>query len=482
MNKRLLILLGCSTFFVSSIFTGCDKIKDFGDTNDNPAATTTPILSALLTNVEAGLGGWATNTTGGLYSQYFSETQYTDVSCYSLQQVSFTGNYSGPLYDLQNIIIQNTNNNMSAVATILKSYIFWRMTDMWGDIPYSESLKGNPHPAYDKQEDIYKGIISDCKSAVAMFDNSSAISGDIIYNGSVSAWKKLANSLRMMMSLQLSKKYPGASDYAATEFKAALADPAGYISSNSDNFDLNFPGGNFKCNWWNLYNGRKDYAESETMTDLLSSLGDDRINVFGGATELGGQPNSNDASTIGVPYGLKRSSAEAFTSGNITWARILRGDFRLETSTTMILSAGQVALARAEAADLGWTTENLVTVYQQGITLSFAQWGLPAPSGSYFTQAGVVITPGAPNANQKNISIQRYIAHYPDGITGWDIWRKSGYPVLTPAPDATNASKSIPRRYAYATTEANSNGDAYAAAVARLQGGDVQEAKVWWDQ
>lgn len=482
MNKRSLLIFGASAVLLSSVvISGCNKIKDFGDTNVNPAATTTPILGALLTNVEAGLGSYASNTGGGLYCQYISETQYPDYSCYSLQQVSFTGHYSGPLYDLQNIIIQNQSNNMNAVALILQQYIFWRVTDSWGDVPYSGALKGDPHPAYDKQEDIYKGLLSNLTAAAGMFDNTSIITGDIIFGGNTALWKKTANSLRMMIALQLSKKYPGASDYAATQFKAALNDPGGYISSNSDNFDIVFPGGNFKCNWWNVYNGRNDYGESKTMTDLLSDLGDARINVYGGATQLEGQPNSLDPSSIGVPYGVKRATAEAFTSANPTWARVLRGDFRQQNGTTVILSAGQIALARAEAADLGWTSENLVSVYQQGITLSFAQWGLPAPSASYLAQADVVITPGGPN-NKANISVQRWLAHYPDGMTGWDIWRKSGFPVLIPAPDATNASKQIPRRLAYATSEANTNTDAYNEAVGRMSGGDTQDSKVWWDQ
>ena len=43
---------------VASLFTiqACDKIKDFKDLNVNPNLTTSPIPSALLTNVESNLG------------------------------------------------------------------------------------------------------------------------------------------------------------------------------------------------------------------------------------------------------------------------------------------------------------------------------------------------------------------------------------------------------------------------------------------
>ncbi len=77
------------TLLLSATLMGmiaCNKIKDFGDTNVNPGATSTPIVGALLTNVEATVGGYAAQTRGGLYAQYFSETQYTDASLYSPPQ------------------------------------------------------------------------------------------------------------------------------------------------------------------------------------------------------------------------------------------------------------------------------------------------------------------------------------------------------------------------------------------------------------
>lgn len=464
------------------IFTtvSCSKLEDFGDTNDNPSATTNPILAAILTNVEAQLGSYASQTRSGLYGQYFSETQYTDVSLYSIPQLAFTGNYSGTLNDLQNIIDKNESNNMTQVAIILQQYIFWTLTDQWGDLPYSEALKGNSNPIYDTQEDIYKGMIAKLKTAVSSFD-SSMISGDVIFSGDVASWKRTANSMRMLMAIQLSAKLPSSSGYAALQFKDALADGAGYIDANSQNFKVSYPGGNYKSNWWNLYDGRKDYAESKTLTDLMGTLGDTRQNAFGGVTQDQGVSNSNVTSSFGVPYGLARAKAEVFTSANTGWARILRGDFRTESSSVMIISAAEVAMARAEAADLGWTTEILSSVYSVGITLSFEQWGLSLPS-NYLTKTDVQLTTAGTGANKKQIAIQNYIASYPDGLRAWNIWRKTGYPVLTPAPDATNSSKQIPTRYVYASSEYTTNEVNVKEAVARLTGGDSQDSKIWWDQ
>lgn len=468
------------TSLMTAGLTSCELFSDFGDLNDNPAATTTPIVGALLTNVQAGLGNNAFMITPGYFCQYFSETQYSSASLYANTQSDFSGIYTGTLYDLENIVIQDQSKSMSAVARILQQYIYWSVTDRWGDVPYSEALQGASlsRPKYDTQEEIYKGMIQALKDANAMFDES-LITGDLVYGGDAAAWKRTANTLRLLMALQLSNKYPAAGGYAATEFNAALNDPAGIITTNAQNFKLNYPGGNFPSPYWGLYNGRRDVGESATLTTLMGNLNDGRQNAFGGATHEQGIAATTEPSDIGVPYGLERSKAEAFTSNNPKWARVLRGDLRGAASPVYIITAAQVFLARAEAANLGWTSENLADVYKKGIALSFEQWGLNAPENTYYTQPTVAVTAGGAD-NVKNIAIQRYIAHYPDGLQGWNIWRKTGFPQLTPAPDAVNTTKQIPHRYLYGAGESTSNKENVDEAMSRV-GSYTQEAKIWWE-
>src|ERR1700744_6407971 len=111
----------------------CKRLNDFGTTNVNPAATTTPIPSALLANVMAGLGGFATTNgitiAGAQYAQLFSETQYPSVSLYDLQQDDFSQTYYlTALYDLQTVINLNQDKAGVAVAKILQQYIYWNLS------------------------------------------------------------------------------------------------------------------------------------------------------------------------------------------------------------------------------------------------------------------------------------------------------------------------------------------------------------------
>ena len=98
-------------------------------------------------------------------------------------------------------------------------------------------------------------------------------------------------------------------------------------------------------------------------------------------------------------------------------------------------------------------------------------------------------------SQRQRIFLQRYIAHFPDGIQVWSEWRRScdlaqpnpvtglaGVPALMPSAFATNSSKGIPRRYVYGINEYSTNGANVADAAGRLTGGDVFNARIWWDK
>ena len=469
----------------------CKKPNDFGTTNVDPKAVNIPIPAALLANAMNNLGAYVTTNAysigPGSYAQYFSETQYPSVSLYNIPQQDFAPVYNGSLYDLQNVINLNQSKNTVAAAKILQSYYFWVLTDSFGDLPYSQALQGIKaiNPVYDKQEDIYKGLLNTLTAAIASMDGG-AVAGDLVYGGDAASWKRMANSLKLLIALQASKAPDN--DFAKAAFVQASTDAAGLITDNSQNFTFSYPGGtsNYNSPWYNLYNGRTDWAESKTMTDMTASLNDGRTVPFGGSfTDPNQVKGGTITSNVGVPNGYDRAKTIAFTGANPGWALVLRADYRTQASSVVVLSAAEVLLALTEGANIGWIpTTNMLSNYQKGIQQSFAQWGVASPAASYYTNASVAISVGGAG-NAKNIAIQQWIAAYPDGHYGWDIWRKTGYPVLTPAPEATNSSKQIVRRFVYHTNEYTTNEANVRAAVAREvgpnPGTDSQDNTVWWD-
>lgn len=470
--------------------TSCSK--KFGDTNVSPNSSTTPVTSALLTSVETYVAGDAlgsptgTNTSPitGYYApyfvQYFSQVQYPDNQLYPTTGVSWDGYYVGPLEDLVSIINVNTATpnptanggnsvNQIQIARILKAYFFAILTDKYGDIPYSQALKGTVAVPYDKQQAIYTDLFKELREAIAGFQSTgNAITGDIIYGGDISKWKRFANSLRMELAMQLSKVDPAT---GKTEFMAALNDANGCISDNTYNFNVVYPGGTFNFPYYNL-TGASIVAISQTLADKMNGYNDPRVLVYG-------QKNAS-GKVKGVPYGLDRASVQAYIVNNTDWSQAFDASFKKNSSTAYIFTAAFTDLLRAEAAITYSTGESAYTMLQKSVTDSWAQWGVTGTVSTYLSAIGVTSS-SVPVAK---IQEQEWIALYGSSGYAYNEWRRTGVPSLTPAPGATNPSKTIPRRWPYPTTEANINGAAYTAAVSAMPygTGDNETNRVWWDK
>lgn len=468
---------------IMSVTTSCNKVSDFGNTNVDQDNAVVPVTKTLLTGVLSGMGGVPSNTNPGFYTQYFSETIYPGNQQYAVTSVDWGAFYTGALEDLQQIIATcqkfpntvsssgNTTNQIQ-IARILKVYTFSIITDRYGDIPYSAALTGATPVPYDKQKDIYTDFFKELKSAKNSFDPSgSAIAGDIVYGGDLSKWKKLANSLRLIYAMRLSKVDPVK---GKAEFLDALGDVDGVMSSNADNFTLAYPGGSFNNPNANL-TGASVFAISKLMADKLNGYGDPRVYSYGKA----------NASNIvkGVPFGLNSANLAAWITANPDWSSAYGTAQKQVNSPIVIIPVAYIELLRAEAAvDPNYATgENSQALVQSAIQHSWSQWGT---SGGNISNYLLTINATANPVSKAVIDEQMWIALYGSTQNAWNEWRRTGIPALSPAPDAINESHTIPRRYQYPLTEVNLNAPAYAAAIAAFPygGTDVHNNRVWWDK
>jgi hypothetical protein len=97
-----------------------------------------------------------------------------------------------------------------AICRIMKSHNFQILTDVYGNIPYSQALQGNDlrNPKYDKGVDIYKDIFRQLDTAIAILKDESRIdpsknakiaSNDLMFHGEPDMWIKFANTLKLRM-------------------------------------------------------------------------------------------------------------------------------------------------------------------------------------------------------------------------------------------------------------------------------------------
>ena len=203
------------------------------------------------------------------------------------------------------------------------------------------------------------------------------------------------------------------------------------------------------------------------MTDRLSSTSDPRLAAYA-------------ANTTGFPYGLTRDNAVAFANANPNWSFVLAASYRKESTPLVVIGAANIDLARAEGAQLGWTAENVATLYATGIQHSFEQWGVydATAYATYMSNAAVALTAGT---EMQKIATQEWLAWFPNGLEAWNVSRRTGYPALTPAPGLAN----IPRRMPYGTNDYSLNpANAQDAASRYTVGGasDSQYGRIWWDK
>lgn len=484
--KKLNKYITLSLVGMAMLAASCDKIEDFGDTNVDPTKVAIPSTRSLLTNaMQNSTGLFIGSGQGTTMAQHFSEGPYLTSSGYgdAIGGQAYSGWYTSPLIQLKKIIDYNTagtveadpgangsKNNQIAVARIMKAFIFWKLTDRWGDLPYSEALMGgdNITPKYDKQEDIYKDLFKELKEAGAQIDGGLGVQGDIILNGNMAGWKRFAATQRLLMALRMSKVYPAASGLAATEFKAALAD---VITSNAQNITYKFLAGdpNNYNPWYNNYSisNRNDFAISLPLVNYMKANGrgtDPRLPVY--AEVLPGNVIK------GLDYGktLQTNIPNAYSR--------LGNALREAGAPAYILTFAQVEFAKAEAAKLGWIPGGDVAAkasYESGIDASLAQYGVSDPT--FKTVSGIAYDPAKAI---EQIATQRWIHLYLDGWEAWAEWRRTGFPVLTAGPNSANPA-GIPRRLVYPAADKTVNADNYAKVLTQ-QGPDNLNTKVWWDK
>ena len=501
-------------YIALALSVGACKNVDFGDMNKNTNGPTEPDPQTLLTAAQvnyATITGREYLIRPTLYVQYQTQNVYTDEMRYN-EAASYWGQYyANELSALQEVIdfLDNPDNisptilakgaveNQKGVAMIMQALIYKRITDTFGNVPYSEAIKGldNLTPAYDSQESIYKGIIDQVKAARDLMDESLAGPvGDIVYNGNVTRWKKFANSFILEASLQLSKKYPGATAYAATEFKNALNDANGVIEDINDEAWFSFynsaPGQN---NPWSR-NRAKDYNLSKEFTDALhGNTGLFALNPTSNHTlDLRLKVYSTDYTADGRPYGYDAVQAGDAQMDKTHWWNV--------KASLPLMTASYTYLNRADAANLGWTTEDVATMLTNGIEASYNSLNkykvkpaldngtedevadaneLPNYAPTY--AAARVADAGTTSFGQV-IAEEKWVSLFPQGFDAWAEWRRTDFPTLQPAHDYLNNGQ-IPRRYIYPSDESGLNGVNYQSGVnALVPQTDSNTSRVWWDQ
>jgi len=135
-------------------------------------------------------------------------------------------------------------NNMAA-ALVMKAWMISNLTDMFGDIPYTDAFKGTEglyYPKFDTQQSIYISLLADLRTANDLFAETKEFKAtDLIYNNDVVKWKKFSNSLKLRLLMHVSNK---AEMNVPTQIAEMVNNPTKYplIASNDDEAMMRYTG------------------------------------------------------------------------------------------------------------------------------------------------------------------------------------------------------------------------------------------------
>jgi hypothetical protein len=262
MMKKLNIKIWAGAMAIILLVSSCD---DFLDINTNPNAATTADVQLVLPQAIVASASISSqfNSMGGHFGGYIANaggfSGFGTLFSYNLTPGDYNGlwtnTFQDPLRDLK-YVIDNTEGNdqmayFNAAAKIMSVYNYMKLVDTFGDIPYTEALRGEEGivtPAYEGAAAIYTDLIATCDEAIAQIDDaefplslttaSDPLFGDVAVADRMLAWQRFANTLKLKMLVRTST--PG---NARAEF-ATLDLALGFLTDDAivdPGYELNRP-------------------------------------------------------------------------------------------------------------------------------------------------------------------------------------------------------------------------------------------------
>jgi hypothetical protein len=269
-------------------------------------------------------------------------------------------------YDLQ--IIQQKAAVAGAgfyegIARILKAHNYQILVDVYGNVPYTQALKGssNPTPKYDKGIDIYNALFAEIDAGLNLINtsvvtedntNKDIWKNDIMFGNPATGiiddvpamrikWNQFGNTLKLRMLIHA---YAVAGINKATLIANINANGNGYLTADAS-VNPGYSGNDKPNSFFTQYITGTDgtastsnvyYAANDWGVEYYAWNGDQRRSQS--RTYTGG-------SLKGVPYGTPPIAV--YASGSV--AKIGPGVYKSATARQVIISAAESYFLQAEA-------------------------------------------------------------------------------------------------------------------------------------
>lgn len=387
-------------------------------------------------------------------------------------------------------------------ANLVRIFGTLRVSDCYGPLPFSKIGTGSDFAvAYDDMPELFDAMFAELDNAMAGLKAELSKEGaaatakslfgtaDILYQGDLQKWLRLANTLKLRMAMRLVNVNPTLAKQKAEE---AVASPDGLIDSGSNAAWSTFlPGGNS----WHKTNILWDESRvSADITSYMNGYADPRLDKYA-------KPIA-DGSYNGLRSGIFNSSNTLVTTS------LYSAPVVTQTSPLLCISGSESWFSRAEGALRGWNMGGTAKeLYEQGVKVSMEERG--ATIGSYLdcTDGPADYVDSDPSHPERNIAaqstiapkydegasfdenleriiVQKWLGNYPNGWETWADFRRTGYPKFFPvvdnrSTDGVTDARGV-RRLPFPQSEFNTNEANVKAAQGYLGGPDNTATDLWW--
>lgn len=479
--KRLIIIV-----LLPVLFGACKKFDSFGtDPNKTTQATPDLLLNTIAQEVFSQV-----NINVALASRQMAYTDgVSNVQYYGWQRGGFDE------YNVLRLVskMEQEANRVGrpeyiALAGFFKSWLAYELTLRFGDVPYLDAAKGDEQvytPAYDRQEDIFAGILATLEEANAMLSpESSPVLNDIIYDGDLLKWKKLINTFSLRVLLSLSRKEGNTALNIKQRFAAIINDPARYpiFESNADNASLTYHDvAGSRYPYFNNNDIQTAQYMERSFVDLLKELKDPRLFRYAAKTPNAAALADDDFDAYDgvLGSGVLSANREKVVAGDASKinARYYNNPVNEPCKT---VSYAEAQLLLAEAITRGWISGDAEAHYVNGVTAAVEEAQVPAEQAAAYL-ASITETGLANGKEIEQIITQKYIASFMNN--GWHPFyeqRRTGFPEFNVDGGGVINDGRIPKRWMYPENELiNNTGNVTAAIERQFPQGDDINTEMW---
>ncbi len=233
--------------------TSCNNWLDINIDPENPSGESATYQSRLAhiefyTNSATQFAAMRTTMSMGDWTRNYNGSTYWDMSYWKPANGITTTPYQwwfvgagSNIKDMYNKAIAAEAWHYAGVAKVIYAYGFMLMTDLYGEMPYTDGLGESALPTYDNGKTIYIGCLKDLDEGIEHLSKVQAASlptlaeGDFWNMGDVNKWQKLAQLLKARYINKLIKKEAGNYLEGKYDVNAILDALSKGPQSNADN-------------------------------------------------------------------------------------------------------------------------------------------------------------------------------------------------------------------------------------------------------